>query len=393
MPQLRLADSAPSNRLSAPPTRVALRLILGTCAAAAAPGGDDLDRSMSSVDVPLSALIAAPAVAGMVATLAGAGAIAWSHRAGFLDRPGAEAHKQQAMAVPYGGGAAVALGLLVALIGSWLVFDIAPRPAAWAVAGGALALFAVGLRDDWRALSARAKLAAQLVIAAIVVPCSGLAVDHLAAWPLLAHAAAIAWIVLVSNSYNLIDHADGVSSTTAIISSAVLLAGCLLSGDLAMAMVWATLIGALLGFLRWNLPPARLYLGDAGSLPLGFLVGVGTLSVTFWPSGEGGSALALLAPLLITALPLFDTGVVVIKRLRRGAPLLAGDRHHISHRLGRLGLTPRSTLAVVAALQVALAGSALQLRQGSDLNALLVIAQAAAVLLAVLLLETNRDHG
>jgi UDP-GlcNAc:undecaprenyl-phosphate GlcNAc-1-phosphate transferase len=338
-------------------------------------------------------LILAATAALVLSGLLGRGAIAFAGRSGFLDRPGSEAHKQQARAVPYGGGAAVGLALLVVLLGAWAMGWIVPRSAAWPIAIGAVALFAVGLRDDWKAMPARAKLVAQAAVAAVVVPWAGLGLDSLKDMPLLAWGVAWLWLVLVTNAYNLVDHADGVSSSTAAISAGVMLSGCLLAGDLHAALLWASVIGALIGFLVWNVPPARLYLGDAGSMPLGFLVGCGTLSVTFWPQGSGGSQLSLLAPLLITAVPLFDTAVVVVKRLRRDRPIMQGDRNHISHRLGRLGLSPRATMAAVIALQIALAGSAIQLGRGDLIDGLLTLAQACAVLGVVVLLETTRDDG
>ena len=114
--------------------------------------------------------------------------------------------------------------------------------------------------------------------------------------------------------------------------------------------------------------------------------------MTFWPSGESGSPLAILSPVLITALPLFDTATVVVKRLARHQPIMQGDRNHISHRLRRLGLTPRRSLLTAILLQVALAAGALQLRTESLLTGMVVIAQSLAIFVVVVFLETTRDH-
>jgi UDP-N-acetylmuramyl pentapeptide phosphotransferase/UDP-N-acetylglucosamine-1-phosphate transferase len=100
----------------------------------------------------------------------------------------------------------------------------------------------------------------------------------------------------------------------------------------------------------------------------------------------------LLAPLLVTAIPLYDTTVVVLKRLRNRAKIMEGDRNHISHRLNRLGLTPRSALATVAALQTGLAASALLLRDADATTGSIVILQASSVLIAATLLEARRDR-
>lgn len=337
----------------------------------------------------------------LAATVAVGAAVSIARKLRFLDRPGTEAHKQHTRAVPYGGGIAMATILATCLAAVWLPLDEAVLAhgigvrgdVLRAIAGGALAMFLLGLADDFRPLRAGLKFLLQGTVCAVAVGVGDIGIDSLRATPWLAYGVAWFWLMLVTNAYNLLDHADGLSASVALISACVLLSGSLLSEDIALAMLWMALIATLGGFLVWNLPPARIYMGDSGALPLGFLIGMGTLSVTFWPSGEGGSPLAVLSPLLITAIPLFDTAVVVVKRLRRGKPIMLGDRNHISHRLSRLGMSSRASLATVAALQTALAAGALQLRQQELMPGLVVIAQSAGILLAVLLLETSRDDG
>ena len=337
----------------------------------------------------------------LAATGAVGAALLIARKLRFLDTPGSEAHKQQARAVPYGGGLAMAGVLIACLTAAWLPLDDATRAHGVGVRGdvlpaialGALAMLALGLADDFRPLRARFKFVIQGAICAAAVFVGDITIDSLRHTPLLAYGLAWAWLVVVTNAYNLLDHADGLSGSVALISACVLLSGSLLAGDVPLALLWMALIAVLAGFLVWNLPPARIYMGDAGALPLGFLIGIGTLCVTFWPSGEGGSPLAVLSPLLITAIPLFDTAAVVWKRVRRGKPIMLGDRNHISHRLGRLGMSPRASLGTVAALQTALAAGALQLRQQELMPGLVVLAQSGGILLAVILLETSRDDG
>lgn len=341
---------------------------------------------------PVAVALVALLVTALAAALVRRGAV----RLGFLDQPGTEAHKQQARAVPYGGGLAVGIGLLIALAGVWLLAPPGPSadpdPVHLApLLLGATALFLVGLVDDRRRLGARTKLACQALVAAAVVPTAHLGIDSLQHQPVLYYGLSWAWLVLISNAYNLIDHADGLCGTIAGIGAVVLAVGACLSHDPAQTLLFAALAGSLAGFLAWNLPPARLYLGDAGSLPVGFLIGAGTLGVTFWPSGEGGTPLAILSPFLITALPLFDTAAVTLKRLRLGTAILRGDRNHVGHRLGRLGLSPRRSLLTVAALQAALAAGTIHLRHADAATALIVLGQSAAILVAVVFLETMRD--
>ena len=314
---------------------------------------------------------------------------------GFIDRPGSEAHKLHARTVPYGGGPAMALAVGMALsTGLLLPLSEDTLHLPWAVLAGAAALVCIGVVDDARPLPARFKLVLQALVCAVAVSYADLSVDFLRKWhPGLAWFAAFAWLVVVTNAYNLLDHADGLSGSVALIGSVALSGGAILSGDAGMARVWLSLAAALGGFLTLNRPPARIYMGDAGSLAVGFLIGCGTLGTTFWPSAEGGSPLALLSPLLICAIPLFDSIVVVVKRLRRGAPIMLGDRNHISHRMTRLGIGPKASLGAVICLQVALAASSFQLRNADTIAAVVALAQAAAVCLALVLLETSRDHG
>ena len=349
----------------------------------------------------LWALLTAALLGGAASLVLTRLAMGLAPRLRFLDRPGSEAHKQQARVVPYGGGPAMAVALAIGLAAAWWVLNARPvvlegfldRGPLWPVLAGAAALLVLGAVDDRQAMRARPKLLIQLLVCAAAVCWGDLAIDSLRQWPVLAYGLAWAWLVVVTNAFNLLDHADGMSAGCAVVSCAVLLSGSLLQGDPALSLLWAGLIAVLIGYLCWNRPPARVYMGDAGSLPLGFLIGVGTLSVTFWPQADGGSALSLATPFLITAIPIFDTIAVVVKRLRRGKPIMQGDRNHISHRLGRLGLSPTVTLITVVALHTSLAVGALQLRTGGTVGGALVLLQCAAVLLAVVLLETSRDHG
>ena len=346
----------------------------------------------------LESLLIPFALAFTLAVIATRVAIMIARRLAFLDQPGSEAHKQQTRAVPYGGGAgmAVAMGITLALVTLFSALhpdeNAAGRGPWWPLFSGALGLFILGFIDDIRPLTARTKLTAQVIFAGVAVWFGDLGIDSLRSWPLLSYGVAWAWLVLVSNAYNLLDHDDGLCASIAVVSVLVLFSGAQFSGDGIFAQFCLILVGTLLGFLVWNRPPARVYMGDAGSLPLGFLIGAGTLSVTFWPSGETGSQLSVLAPLLITALPLFDTATVVIKRLRRHQPIMKGDRNHISHRLHRLGMSPKRRLLTAIAVQVALAAGAIQLRTEEFVTAAVVLAQAAAIFLVVVLLETSRDH-
>jgi UDP-GlcNAc:undecaprenyl-phosphate GlcNAc-1-phosphate transferase len=231
-----------------------------------------------------------------------------ARRLRFLDRPGSEAHKQQATAVPYGGGAAMMLALGLGCVCAVLLGDLTAellrgKASLMLAAAG---LFLLGLVDDLRHLPARAKLLVQTLLVVGGLYPSGLRIESLDFLPGLDIAAAVIWCVLITNAYNLLDHADGLSSSVALTTCIVLLITALLGNDPHTGLLIGLLMSALLGFLWWNRPPARLYMGDAGALPLGFLLGVGALQVTFWESDSGhGSQLAVLSPLLLTAIPIY----------------------------------------------------------------------------------------
>ena len=280
---------------------------------------------------------------GLAALLAGvlsAGAIPLlmrlARRTGFVDRPAA--HKHHHAPRPLLGGVALVVG---AFLPAWLA------PAAGAVllplSGGVAVLFVAGLVDDRRGLGVRAKLALQ-VLAAILVMTGG----HRLPLPFEAPAWATAlvtllWLVGVTNALNLLDNVDGLAAS---VSAAVAL-GLLAVGGVAgpSAPLAAGLFGASLGFLVFNWPPARIFMGDAGSLPLGLTLAVLAMTVA---SQAGMHGPVWLLPWLLLAVPVLDTTTVVLSRLARGRnPLTTPGVDHLSHRLIRRGLAVPAAVAVL----------------------------------------------
>ena len=315
-------------------------------------------------------------------------------RMGFVDAPGTEAHKQQTRSVPYGGGVAVILSLIAGFLSFLLIDPSLLDTSIIYIVCTAIGLWLLGLADDVWPMRARVKLIIQAVLIAIGVGLADLRLDIFDGWPWLSAFLAFWWCLLLANAYNLMDHADGISGSVAIVSIIVLLATSLFNQDIGLSMLWIVMIGAIGGFLVWNLPPAKIYMGDCGTLPIGFIIGAGSIYLTFWFSGENGTnPLSVLTPVLIAMLPIYDMMVVIVKRYRLQRPIMKGDRNHISHRLGRLGLSPRKTLATTVALQSSMAGGALLLRHQDIFTGVVVVSQAAALLLIATLLEANRDRA
>ena len=145
------------------------------------------------------------------------------------------------------------------------------------------------------------------------------------------------WLVGCANAFNLIDGIDGLATGAGLFATVTILIGALLSNNVPLALATVPLAGALLGFLRYNFNPASIFLGDSGSLTIGFLLGCyGVL----W-SQKGATMLGMTAPLMALAVPLLDTGLAVARRFLRHQPIMSGDAAHIHHRLLARGLTPK----------------------------------------------------
>lgn len=315
---------------------------------------------MSALDPILSGALPA-AIAVFAATFA---ARAIAHRLGFVSRPRKGRWSQDTVAL--GGGVPIALALIAgaAFSGSELALVYAP----------ALALvFLLGLIDDVRGVPPAGKLIVQALAAAYVVSFGILLPGP---GPLLAIPLTIAWIVGLTNALNLLDNMDGLAAGIAAIAAIAL--AFLLDGFWALS-AWI-LAGAALGFLIHNFKPARIFMGDGGSLPLGFALALLSTRVRI-PGAPPWYALIAVA-FLPLAVPLLDTALVAYTRRRAGRPFFLGGRDHTSHRLVALGLSERRAVLVLYACG-ALAGA-------GALSALLgvwpVILAAAALVAAGLAL-------
>jgi UDP-GlcNAc:undecaprenyl-phosphate GlcNAc-1-phosphate transferase len=296
-----------------------------------------------------------------------------ARNAGLLDQPGGR--KVHEVAVPRLGGFAIAtafyLGIAVALVVARAVYGrrigIETGHLSAILAGVAL-IAGLGLMDDLQTMRARVKLAAQIVIVLATFGL-GLSIDRLdgpwgsleLAW-WLSLPLTILWMVAVINAVNLIDGLDGLAAGVALIGLAAFLAVALLHGGSSpVQVVLAAGAGGVLGFLRFNLPPSTIHMGDSGSMLLGFVLGAAAISVT----QAGRHGIPPWVPLLILALPLADTLRVIVMRLLAGHPVFRPDRRHVHHRLLRRGISQQgATLllwgvsAVLAALGVLLAALA-----------------------------------
>lgn len=210
-------------------------------------------------------------------------------------------------------------------------------------------LFVVGLLDDIRGVPPVAKLAAQTV-AALIVYFSGFSIDQVSLFPghtfhlgLAALPITVLWLVGVSNAFNLVDGLDGLAGGVAIIGLIASAAAALVLGNPTVPLYTVALIGALLGFLRYNFPQAKLFLGDSGSLVVGFLLAV----LVVKGATDANGITRGLVPIFALAYALLDTGVAILRRWLRGVPLSRADHRHIHHQLRALEVTPTRSLLLI----------------------------------------------
>ena len=299
-------------------------------------------------------------------------------RFGIVDHPDGRL-KQQAEPVPYLGGLAVFLAYLVAL---GLVFAFNGLLLGLLLAGTLTLL--VGLVDDFGVLTPAAKLAGEAV-AVFVLLRSGAVIELTQVPPSLRWPLAALWLFAVCNAFNLLDVMDGLAAGVGAVAALALGAVALTTGEYPEAAASLALAGALAGFLVFNAPPARIYLGDAGSLAVGLTIGALAIAIRW----SDRSAAGFLAPLAILAVPLADTAYVSVLRARAGQPFWHGSPDHFPLRLrARLGgRTPRATAAVVAIAAVgavAGVGTAVLWPWEVGVTVLSGFALAFVVLLAVL---------
>ncbi len=272
---------------------------------------------------------------------------------GKLDHP--DGRKMHTVAVPRSGGLAVISAYLISVAiftqlpaGGTYVFDrygdflLRLLPAIGMV-------FITGFFDDWLDLQPKYKLTGQFLASGFAYLAGVRLFDAPPGYEWLAFVTTSFWLILCSNAFNLTDGTDGLAGTLGVVSCLGLITVSLTLDYYSLALVFTPLLGAILPFLRANWPPARLFLGDTGSLTLGFLIGSGGAALARrFPSGEG-----LTAAVLILTLPLMEVFLSSSRRILRGKSIFTPDSFHIHHQLKRQGLPSSGVLWRLGALSLA----------------------------------------
>lgn len=260
---------------------------------------------------------------------------------GFLDRP--SARKVHTSPMPLLGGVAIYIAFIAALL---LFSDAFFVHQVIGILVGATWVSFLGIWDDWRSLRPLVKLAGQLLAIALLVA-TGVRVEFLRN-PYLNLIVTVAWIIGITNAVNFLDNMDGLSGGVAAIAAGWLLVLGLWNGQRLVAPFAAALLGASLGFLVYNFNPARIFMGDAGSLFLGFTLAATAIKLRF--PGQPDSV-TFMIPILVLGVPILDLTLVTVSRLRRGVnPWTTAGRDHLSHRLVRLGLSHRRAVVAIYGL-------------------------------------------
>ncbi|MCI0343607.1 MAG: undecaprenyl/decaprenyl-phosphate alpha-N-acetylglucosaminyl 1-phosphate transferase [Planctomycetales bacterium] len=259
---------------------------------------------------------------------------------------------------------------------------------------GAGSVLALGLVDDVRGLRVGTRFLVQFAAAGAVVA-AGVRPDFLGLPTVIAVPVAVLWIVGMTNAFNFIDGMDGLCAGVAAIASGILAYHLSAHDQPMVALLLLALLGAILGFLRWNFVPARIFLGNAGAMCLGFLLGSITLEGAFL-TAEHNSVLPAVLPVLVLGVPLYDAASVVAIRLANGRSPFRGDQNHLHHRLRRTGMSVRQTVLFIYLLAFSVGINATLLPDVDPFGGLVILVQVSAAMGLLVVLERvirRSDHG
>lgn len=304
--------------------------------------------------------------------------------------------------IPRLGGVAIVAGFYAPLLG--LLFhdnQVAQRVyqnpgQIWALFAGGLVIFGLGLFDDLRGAGAKLKFAVQLGVAIAMCAAgfrvSMLALPFLGALPLgpFGVPLTVIWIVGVINAFNLIDGLDGLAGGVAFFSIATVFVLAVAGGDVLMSTYMAALGGGVLGFLIFNFNPASIFMGDSGSMFLGFVLAVSSIQT----STKRGTAVAMLIPIVSLGLPIMDTLLAMVRRFIAGRSMFRADREHIHHRLLALGFSQRRAVILLYGFCLFLAAVAVAMTfANSQQTALLLVVVAIVTGVLIRKLYLGRMAG
>lgn len=310
-----------------------------------------------------------------------------AYKIGAVDVP-KDNRRMHKKPMPLLGGLSIFLGFTI----SGLIFcNVTPSlVAAWF---GGLLIISIGILDDKYALNAWIKLLGQIAAASIAVGLGGVQIDHINLFGKYIHFGALAipitifWIVGMTNAINLIDGLDGLACGVSAISSTSLLIVTLMHADLEVAMLTAILTGACIGFLPFNMNPAKIFMGDTGALFLGYMLSVLSIVGVF----KTTAVVSFLIPVIIFGYPLFDTVFAFARRILQGRSPFSADRGHLHHRIIDMGFNVRQSVSILYCICSILGILAIMLSEQRTAASLIILVVALIIGLFNYALVKNKN--
>lgn len=373
--------------------------------------------TMQSVAIPMLGLVLATVFPAFLISVFAVGLVKrFAVTLGLLDEP--NARKVHTVPIPLGGGLGIWLGVVgTFLLGTIVLYllrtneqfarELVPTRLQphlpglmsragqiWLLLGGGTILAILGLLDDRFSLDWRARLAVEFLVAGFVVYLQNLQLTAFIGIPWLTGILSVIWIVMLINSFNMLDNMDALSGGVAAIICGMFAMMLIVNPDpvqgqpqLFVAAMLLVLLGSLLGFLKHNWPPATIFMGDAGSYFVGYWIAIGSLLSTY-AGAKGLTPHAVLAPLCVLAIPLYDMVSVIWIRVREGRSPFQADKRHFSHRLVDLGMTKKQAVVTIYLATITCSLGALLLPRTDIWGAAIVVAIVLCMLALVGVLES-----
>lgn len=343
--------------------------------------------------IVIGTIIAAFAVAAVLSYFFTPSVKNFAHKVGAIDVP-KDARRMHKKPIPRLGGLAIYGGFLCSI----LIFGQLDETMLCVLLGAAI-IVALGIFDDVLALGAKLKFVVQIVAAAIPVcigdlqiglftnlnPLSDTPFVHLG---ILAVPVTIIWIVGITNAVNLIDGLDGLAVGVSSIAAITMLAVALLTGNMPIAITMAALAGACIGFMPYNLNPAKIFMGDTGSTFLGYMLATVSIMGLF----KFYAVISFAVPFLILGLPIFDTANAIIRRVAAGRSPMSPDRGHVHHKLIDMGFNQKQAVAILYAISATLGLTAVVLTSSGEVKAIVLLLAVLAAILVGACIIYGAEH-
>ena len=343
--------------------------------------------------IVIGTIIAAFAVAAVLSYFFTPPVKNFAHKVGAIDVP-KDARRMHKKPIPRLGGLAIYGGFLCSI----LIFGQLDETMLCVLLGAAI-IVVLGIFDDVLALGAKLKFVVQIVAAAIPVcigdlqiglftnlnPLSDTPFVHLG---ILAVPVTIIWIVGITNAVNLIDGLDGLAVGVSSIAAITMLAVALLTGNMPIAITMAALAGACIGFMPYNLNPAKIFMGDTGSTFLGYMLATVSIMGLF----KFYAVISFAVPFLILGLPIFDTANAIIRRVAAGRSPMSPDRGHVHHKLIDMGFNQKQAVAILYAISATLGLTAVVLTSSGEVKAIVLLLAVLAAILVGACIIYGAEH-